>query len=352
MHIKLKGKNIKMDDVLWEALARVGRELRIVHDDEGNHSRVIREIVSTAVNRWLESPYVCLSAKYLVLVTGRGDVFFRQVQVLKLNKQRDRLPCLLEMKPEKRREFFDSGHREEDDAAYFRSRWLINYFGAWHGSDIDSGKFLSAWVDRRGTDTKQADLVVEQEPGSILTREIVVGGQDYVQWRKRNSKHEYDRVGFPIDIPSRNLEALVVVDMDLYKGSLPLEQIPPLSLEFRNPESARFEGEAISHDSWNPMNPPLVDKHFKGSPDPHAKDIWKSLGAFRKRILVLARSEVADGPVVPPEQIPEIQKALTLPKQFLYYKVGWPSPYLGVEVCIRWLKPEKELAVADSDASH
>lgn len=340
--MSLRGKQIRIDDSLWEALARVGRDLGIVHHDHGNHSRLIREIVSASVIRWLESPYICKSSRYQVLVTGEGHVFLRQVQVLKLNRRRERLPCLIEMKPEKRREFFTDKSGEEDDAAFFRSRWLINYFGVWHGSDISSGEFLSAWVDRHGIDAKQADLFVDQDPGSILTREIVVGAQEYVQRREKGRKHEYDRVGFPMDIPSRNLDALVVVDMDLYRGgSLPFQEIPLLDLEFRNRESARFEGEGISHDAWNPMKSPLVGKHLNDAPDPHAERILEDLATFKQRIEALAQLEVANEPVVPPEQMPVLQRALKIPEQFLYYKLGWPSPYFGVEVGIRWHKPEK-----------
>lgn len=341
----MKSKNVKMDESLWKSLAGVGKDIGVVHDEHGNHSELIREIVSAAVIRWQESPYVSLSAQYLVFVNRYGNVFLRQVQVLKLNKKRERLPCLLEMKPEKRRDFLESEHGREGESDFFRSRWLINYFGVWHGSDIARGKILDAWVDRRGIDAKQADLRVEQGPGPILTREIVVGGRDYVQWRPKGSRHEYDRVGFPIDIPTRQLEALVVVDMDLYKdGTLSYPEVPLLDLEFRNRESARFEEGRIAHDRWNPMDPAQVGKHLEEAPDPNAEEIVKELADFKERVMTLAQQEVQDGPVVPPEQRPELENALTIPRQFLYYKVGWPSPYLGIEICVRWQKPEKELA--------
>lgn len=339
IHKKKKGKNVKMDPSHWDALARIGRDLGVVHDNSGNHSQLIREMVSAAVIRWQESPYICQKADYVVWVTREGHVFFRQEQLLKLNKKRERLPCLLEMKPEKRRDFFESKTIGKDEASWFRSHWLINYFGVWHDDEL-----LDAHVDRRGIDVKQADLLVDQEPGSILRREIVVGATDYVQRRPKESRHEYDRVGFPLDLPTRNLRALVVVDLDLYKGgSRRTEEISKLKLEFRNRESARFEGDWISHDECNPMDSPREGAHLHGIPAPNSEEemILNEIRSFKERIQVLAQSEVADGFVVPKEQRLALEDTLKIPEQFLYYGLGWPSPHLGVEVCVRWQKPEK-----------
>jgi hypothetical protein len=327
-----------MDGNLWESLAQLGRDLDIVHDAEGNHSELIREMVSASVNQWRETPYVCQSADYVVLVTGEGQVFFRQVQVIRLNRKREKLPCLLDMKPEKKRDFLTDYHA--DEATWLRSHWLINYFGAWHGSDI-SGELLDDCVDRKGIDVKQADLLVDQVPGTLLTREIIVGAQDYVQRRQKHRKHEYDRVGFPVDIPTRNLKALVVVDIDLYqRESVRPKESPLLELEFRNRESARFEG--VFLDPWNPMSKTLAGRHLKDALDPHAEGIRSELGKFKERIETLAQSSVKDGPIVTPEQQVELNRILQIPEQFLYYSLAWPSPYLGMEVCVRWQKPEEK----------
>jgi hypothetical protein len=89
------------------------------------------------------------------------------------------------------------------------------------------------------------------------------------------------------------------------------------------------------------MKHPSAGRHLLESPDPQAKEILDRLTAFKKRVETLAQSEVDDGPVVDPEQRPALQKALKIPEQFLYYKLAWPAPYLGVEVCVRWQKPEE-----------
>jgi len=342
----LEGKQIKMDEKLWGALEQLGRDLGIVHhkkeNEVGNHSELIREMVSACVIRWRESPYICKSADYTVVVTREGNVFFRQVQVLRLNQKRERLPCLVEMKPEKRKDFLAAG--SEDEAKWVRSHWLVNYFGVWHGTDIFKGELLDDWVDCKGIDIKQADLFADRERGALLTREIIVGAREYVQRRPKESMHEYDRVGFPIDIPTRNLKALVVVDMGLYEnGSLDPEEIPFLDLEFRNRESARFGGEGISHDKWNPMESPHFGQHVKDKPDKLTKKIWEKLEEFDGRIKVLSGSSTKDGsPIVSPEQRESLRNAFKLPKKYLYYELSWPSPYLGIELCVRWQKPEEK----------
>src|SRR5262249_2905242 len=105
----------------------------------------------------------------------------------------------------------------------------------------------------------------------------------------------------------------------------------------------RFEGEWISHDAWNPMGTPLVGMHCQGAPaDPHSEEVLDEIRSFKERIQSLAQSDVADGPVVPKKQRPLLEDALKIPEQFLYYRLDWPSPHLGIEVCVSWQKPEKE----------
>jgi hypothetical protein len=336
----MKGKQVKMDEKLWGSLDKLGRDLKVYHGPKGNHSKLIREMASAAVIGWQESPYVCHSTKYVVLVTREGHVLYRQVQVLKLNKGRQRLPCLLEMKPEKRRDFLASRKKGVDEATWFKSLWLINYFGVWHGEEINDAMLLKESVDRDGTDAKQADLEVNQGPGPVLTRELVMGIQDYVQWRPRQSPHEYDRVEFPMDIPTRNLEALVVVDLELYQnGTHQPHEIADLELELRNRESARWEG--IPQDDCNKMGSRPVGRHLPGVPNPDVDEIGKTLGAFRGRIEKLLDTKIGREPVVPnKDQRSALRDALRIPESFLYYTLEWPSPYFGVEVCIRWPKPE------------
>jgi len=339
-----------MPEDLWAFLGRLGEQLGY-SDPRGLHSRLVREMVSAAATRWQESPYVARSAKNLVLVTRDGHLFYRQIQVLKLNKKRDKLPCLLD--------FHASRRAGSGEPAKLQPRWLLNHFAAWHGEGvlITAKEPLDAWVDRQGTDFKMADLLVDQGPERILTREIVAGLQDYVHWKGR--QREDDRVDFPIDIPTLNLEIIVIVDTDLYRKTAIKEtdkqdkqEIANLKVEFRNRELARFEGDILGRDNFNRMSPPLLGKCLgkpsgpedekirKRTPDPEA-EMRKSLDELKTRIELLAQAKIKGGPVVPPKEREALRDALKIPESFLYYKLGWPSPYFGVEVGIQWEKPEK-----------
>lgn len=287
------------------------------------------------------------SAKNFVLVTRAGHLFYRQVQALKLNKKRDRLPCLLDFHAFRRADIIGGG-------AWRQQRWLLNHFAVWHGESAATGELLDTWVDRHGMDTKMADLLVNQGAERLLTREIVAGLEDYVQWKV--SQREDDRVDFPIDIPTRNLEIVVVVDTDLYRKTAITDsdrrEIPNLKLEFRNRELARFESDAIGRDNFNPIDLPILgkclgkppdtqaDKSRKRNLDPEA-ELRAQLNELKMRIENLAQAKVKSGPVVSPQEREALRSALIIPDSFLYYKLVWPSPYFGIEVGIQWEKPEK-----------
>lgn len=215
---------IRMSSALWNMVGEVAQELDL-KDARGGHSEVIREMVAAAAAKWVHSPYVCHSAAYTVLVSKEGNIFSRYVQILHLNSPRRKLPCFTEMKPEKK-EYY---HRmccekgDEDENKWFLDQWLLNYFSVWSGrkgaDDLDSfkGAPLDSHVDNVGTTYKSADLAVHAVGGRFLTREIIVGLRDYVQWKQPSPEEEiYDRIGLPIDIPTTNLEFCVIVDKDLF----------------------------------------------------------------------------------------------------------------------------------------
>jgi hypothetical protein len=343
--MRMRSRAIKMPEDLWVFLGNLGKELGY-DDPRGLHSRLVREMVSAAATKWQESPYVARSAKNLVLVTRDGNLFYRQVQVLKLNKKRDRLPCLLDFQAFRRADIGGEAWRQQ--------RWLLNHFAVWHGEGAASGELLDTWVDRHGTDAKVADLLVNQGAERILTREIVAGLEDYVQWK--GSQREEDRIDFPIDIPTLNLEIIVIVDTDLYRKTARTDsdrkEIPNLRLEFRNRELARLESDAFGRDNFNRIDAPVLGKCLGKLPDnPAAKsrkrnpppeaELWARLVEFKLRLDHLVEANVVSGPVVSPNERQALRNAFTIPDSFLYYKLVWPSPYFGIEVGIQWEKPEK-----------
>jgi hypothetical protein len=341
-----KVRQITMSDEAWDYLKELGEELKYT-DPRGPRSQLVREMLSAAITKWREAPYVCRSARHTVLVTGSGDVFYRAIQILKLNSYRERLPCVIEMKPEKRRDFLLNRDPAVEEADWFRSRWLLNRFTVWHGETMD-GPPLSFSTDRDGTDAKLADLTTEINAGRLLTREVLVGMRDHVQWlaegrpgsRAATAKPGGDdRIDIAIDIPTRDLKVVVAVDTSLYKhNSASEKELADLGFEFRNREGARFRGREPGRDPANPM-----ERHYgrklTGAADAKAAQVLAEVSALQARILGLCDELGEDCLCRTDEERAVIKSSLTIPEHFLYCTASWPSPYFGIEVCVSWEKP-------------
>ena len=238
---------IRMPASLWNIVGEIALELG-ERDARGRHSAMIREMVAASAANWTYSPYVCRSARHVVFVTREGNVFHRQVQLLRLNTPREKIPAIVQMKPEKH-EYYLSLARDlamPDETAWLRHQWIINKFSIWNGK-LDSEdnesfrrKPLSSMIDTIGGSFKSADLPVQALSGRFLTREVIVGLRDYVEWKAENTPI-FDRMDIPIEIPTVDLEVCVIADLDLFQHlAVEEEEIANLALEFRNGESARF----------------------------------------------------------------------------------------------------------------
>ncbi len=350
---------IRMPSSLWNRLGEMAQELGR-RDARGHHSTLIREMIAASVAKWMHSPYVCRSAHHTILVTEKGDLFLRQVQKLHLNTARERLPCVVEMKLEKRDYYhrkyqrrLQEGKRNDGELGeipsefeWFQGQWLLNYFAAWNGrkdaNDLNSFRELplGAEVDAIGTTYKSADLEVHAMAGRFLTREIVVGLQDYVQWKESNTPN-FDRIDIPIDIPTTDLQVCVVVDKRLFASlKVETEGIANLSLEFRNRESARFEGKDVA--AWYPEIG-FSDQFGRSIDDEGADQALRDVAALRGRVAAILEGTAGDGHLVTrsTNRAAIISALKKPPTDFLFYRLQWPAPHLGIEVCVRWEKPAK-----------
>jgi len=229
-----------------------------------------------------------------------------------------------------------------DEIEWFERQWMLNYFAAWAGKkqseDLEAFKQspLSCHTDTFGSTYKSADLIVDAVGGRFLTREIIVGLRDYVQWKEPNTPI-FDRIDIPIDIPTSDLEVSVIVDQDLFK-SLPVqdEEVPNLALEFRNRESARFEGREVAR------YPEVAIEELCGrsTDDEGAGEMLSKIRTLRTRIASVLESKTTKGEkVASASEKAAVNASLQIPKHFLFYKLRWPSPHLGIEVCVHWEKP-------------
>jgi hypothetical protein len=332
-----------MPSSLWNLVGEIGRELGRT-GARGQHSSVIREMVAASAAKWVYSPYVCRSDHHTVLVTRTGEIFARQVQVLRLNSVREKLPSCIEMKPEKReyyhQRYRDATKKSEGEFEWFLGRWILNHFSVWSGKkDADDLEGfhkdppLSTYVDTFGTTHKSADLKVHAVGGRFLTREIIAGLRDYVQWKKAGTPI-FDRFDIPIDVPTAYIEALVVVDQDLFRG-VEADEIANLALEFRNRETARFEGKEVAFISEFGIEE-LAGRALTDDGD---DEILRSIRQLRRRVANLLEKE-GSSTLTRWADPAEILSLLSLPQRFLFYRLKWPSPHLGIEVCVHWEKPE------------
>jgi hypothetical protein len=354
---KERNCQIRMSSSLWNLVGEIAQEFG--HQDaRGRHSPVIREMIAAAAARWTHSPYVCRSARHTVYVAREGSVFSRQVEIFRLNTRREKLPCVIEMKPEKR-DYYHRKYRklknlkaipkDLDEFKWFNNQWLLNYFAVWGGKneadDLDafSPRPLSSHIDTFGPTYKSADLAVHALGGRFLTREITVALRDYVQWQQTSPAipgswaDTFDRVDIPIDIPTSDLEVCVVVDLDLFAYmDITRDEIANLALEFRNREAARFEGKEVA------LYPEIrIEEQFGRAPaDEGVDEMALRIRRLRQRILTILDSTTTDGRKVSDHADKEsITATLRQPQDFLFYWLRWPSPHVGIEACVRWEKP-------------
>lgn len=327
---------IRIQDPLWGQLESLAKAYGY-DDGRGPHAALVRDILAAAVAEWNESPYVCKSARHSFLITAEGVVFYRQVHLLHLNSYRERLPGSISMKREKRDYFYRICPAEENPDDWFKRQWLINCFAVWQGQELD-GSLLALDVDRRGTDVKSVDLLVRQDKGRVITREVLVAAKDYVQWTDGGPGSDW--VEIPVDMPTRNLEVDVFVDENLYRSSsFPMNEIPPLSLEFRNRESARFAAMGITLSGESPIveaRGRIPDKRVSSRDAERAVTV---LAGMKDRFDLFGSYKDEGLEILGKEERESLRRALKTPDKFLFYRMFWPAPHLGIEVCVGWEKP-------------
>ena len=195
-----------------------------------DHTRIILDMIAASAGRWQYFSYICRHVKHIAFITETGDVFYHLDQILKINTPDLRaIPCILEMKPEKRmeydRQYSDlanshqvSNSREE----WLRQRWILNYFAMRTGTQGP----LSFGSDPNGEFYKIVELALPNVDGSLVRREALIGLKDYVQRTSGITGSEpakHDRIDLNIDIPTRNFKAMIFIDRNLSNKSWRLQ---------------------------------------------------------------------------------------------------------------------------------
>jgi hypothetical protein len=84
-----------------------------------------------------------------------------------------------------------------------------------------------------------------------------------------------------------------------------------------------------------------MEEQYGRSPDDDGADeMLHKIRLLRRRVNSILDGRIADGRKVGEFASRSlIADSLVIPDNFLFYKLRWPSPHLGIEVCIRWEKP-------------
>jgi hypothetical protein len=173
---------------------------------------------------------------------------------------------------------------------------------------------------------------------------MLVALEDYVQWAGFG-EGDYDRVDIPIEIPTRNLRVTVVVDETLWPEP---GVVPPLAVELRNREHARFPGTEVL----------LTDPGFSEHPGSHEQSVDTGVrqkvdldvqARFRSMTLAI-KAVLASGALgkkscraVEDDATRERLENLKLPTRYRFYDLEWRLPLLGLMVCVGWEKPARRM---------
>ena len=292
----------------------------------------VREAIETETLLWRRSPYVCKQSKNYVLVNRFGDFLFHRREQLQLNADLRGIPSHLEMRLGKRR-----GLKKGQDP------WGLNAFALHRGDQVQA-----ATDPNKDLSSKTVTFPGMFPEGAQLTREGCFLLQDYVQRRKEKAPANleqgldslYDRTEFEIDIPTRVLEALVVVDLRLYDGYPPSEGEPTLRFGVRNRDGVGFSNEdVVGHFQRQsslihigsppaPESDPLHQETVQRIREEH-RDFREGLERLRRE---LPGEEVRS-------RIDRALERLDLPERFLFYRVSWTGAHIGLICSVRFPRP-------------
>lgn len=324
---------------LQEVDDTVGK-VRTIQENALDRSTFVRDIVSLENAFLRRSPYICKKARHFVLVTKEGEFFYRRGEALRLNNDVDWIPGTLTMKAEKRDYFI-----EHKPAAEIRKLWMLNHFALWEGAGME-GRLVDSKPDKKGVGAKMVKLKCGLPGGAVVFREGVFVLDEYAQWYEpRSEGNLYDRVDIVIDVPTRDLEIIVVVDRKLYRKTSRFggdDFNPELKFELRNREEVPF---ASKHSFERILRDRFLNRISASFPSNKPEDdfyaetrqrIESSLSEFKLRLAELVQKPEALGSAPAAERIGRVQ----IPSRYMFYRVQWSWAHIGVYLSIKWVKPE------------
>lgn len=306
-----------------------------------DRSKGVRHLLDRHSFLMVESPYIIRRMDVTVLVSANGDMAYRSYEDIVLSRRRERLPCSIEMKPEKILDYAKRVGSERRLAGYLRDRWLLNYFAAYRDAQL-----MADHCDGVGLTRKQADLELNLPQDTVIQREVLVVNEDYVQ-RSAEGDRSDDRSEILMVAPTFNLTLNVMVDLDVY-GKSSLRDTAALDYELRNGEGALLQTRGYHYGenslSWIAGRPPVSRRGWE---EIH-QDVKDCVGKLVKRIGQLSSQDKTPGSKDPLFHSDSAKKRLAQfagpSGPYLFGRLTWPYPPMGIDICTTWNKPPERAA--------
>jgi len=307
----------------------------LVGQSEEDRSSFIRRVVESEATLWLNSPYVSQRTLHFMFISKTGTFFYRRQENLRMNFDIEILPVNLEMKWEQVNRFLNKFRETPDE---IRKLWLLNNFSVWHS--IEDKKPFVEKEDKYGLVSKHVALSVNLLAGQEIIRESCAVVSDYAQYKEKDKESSqrwepYDRADFSVDIPTRNVEIIVVIDADLWAHSaINLDTLSaPLNFVYRNRDEVAFQGEG--RQGYDPSLQRVTSFSSKKDGDELYEESLKSARTNFKGMvsrfteLGLRKDQITNGGKGPGQP----------PKKFFFYRIVAPWVATGLLLSVRWVKP-------------
>lgn len=305
--------------------------LKIKSDLDTTKSDYVRSLIMHDYLIHKKSPYYSKNTNIILFVNKTGDFIFFKSENLHFNKLIESLPFRIEMKKEK----FDYYLTKEKNV---KDRWIVNEFSL---SRMENGikKLIKKSSDLNGINLKQDSINIRKNivKGSSFIRDTFVIMDDYVQYYEDNGENieSYDSLRCFVDIPTENMDIIVIVDHELYQKTTIYgdDFSPELSFDLRNGE------DVIMEDNFNEIDPPLQPFRIANS-FPRKKNI-KGDEKYNETIEKIKKSiETLNEKINSTNEFLNYNSIL-LPDKYSFYNLIVPNVHIGLTWSINWPKPQK-----------
>ena len=156
----------------------------------------------------------------------------------------------------------------------------------------------------------------------------------------------YDRAAFEIDIPTRSLDILMVVDPRLYGENWALlSPAPALRFDIRNRDGVVFSSpDAVGH-FLRQTNLTRIGNRYEPGMETGRDELYKSTIQLVRdgmddcvvSLDTIKRHAAESG--LTADQVARARELMVLPDKFLFYRVSWTGAHIGLTCSIRFPKP-------------